>query len=170
MAKRRNRLLRGQDLSAPFAMASFCLAGFCASCLNCGIRHRLVAKGGFLHVGGVVAARAGLVSFPADLGAGWGLCLVIHQVMTERINFARFRCVAARARSCLFALCSASRGGGLCPFAEVVAEGLDRLLFGQNLAAARALNASRQTGLRACGRFSRNLFFRMAQSGEFLIS
>ena len=43
-----------------------------------------MAQRGLLHVGGVVAAGAGVVGVPADFCAGGSLCVVAHTVMAQR--------------------------------------------------------------------------------------
>ena len=46
-----------------------------------------VAQSGLLHIGGVVAARAGLIGLVADIGTGGILCLVVDNVMTQCSDF-----------------------------------------------------------------------------------
>ena len=44
---------------------------------------QVVFQGGFLHIGGIVAPGTGLVSIPADFGAGRGFRFVVDQVMFQ---------------------------------------------------------------------------------------
>ena len=52
---------------------------------RCG-RSRRMTRGRDLAVSRVTAARAGIVSIPADLGTRCGLCLVMFEIMAECRN------------------------------------------------------------------------------------
>ena len=96
--------------------------------LGAGRRRRLrpvtevVAQSRDLCVGRIIASRAGVVSIPADVGAGRGLRLVVDEIVAECGNLARLEGVAAGTDPLFFSGFSAGRRRRLRPVPEVVAQ------------------------------------------------
>ena len=80
----------------------------------------VVSRCGNRDVRRVVTTSAGVVSVPADLGAGRRLCRVVHDVVAERRCYAGLSRVAARAVSSFFTRLGTGRLGRYGPFAPLV--------------------------------------------------
>ena len=89
--------------------------------------------------------------------------LAVGQALQSR-NGLRLRLTAAGADALLFALCAVRRLPGHRPFAEIMPEGRDGLLFLERFAADGALLAVRKAVLRAGRRFSGDRFGRMSRT------
>ena len=91
----RDFFLRDEDLLADGAAHTLGQTGFSTGGQR---RQQLffrVARRGDLHIGRVIAARAGLVGIPTDLLAGHGLCLMINVIMIQRGDFHVSRVITA---------------------------------------------------------------------------
>ena len=69
-----------EDFEAEFSAQRALSRNRCIHALG---RMVFVAQSSLLHIGGVVAARAGLICIPTDLGTGSSLSLMLHFVVTQ---------------------------------------------------------------------------------------
>ena len=114
------------------------------------------------HIGGVVAARAGLICIPTDLGTGSSLSLMLHFVVTQSIDFHIGGVVAARA-GLICIPTDLGTSGSLCFMLYfVVTQSIDFLIGG--VVAARAGHICIPADLGTSRSLCFMLYFVMAQS------
>ena len=82
-----------------------------------------MALRGLLHIGGVIAAGAGIVGVPADGRAGGGLCVVTHTVMALR-GLLHIGGVIAAGAGLVSVPADGGAGGSLCFMLHLVVGGI----------------------------------------------